>query len=789
MRQKDLGWQYCSRISETDRSFVRCNFCQREIHGGISRFKQHIAKLKGECKGCTRVPAAVSREMREYIAGKKLERQQKQESSEKAFDNGNLEMVLKDDGDDIGMEVAKLPGAPGFEEDIATRAERGKASIGDDGASTLVALRTRPALGSSLRAPLNGSLSLDPVIQKSSKQKQKASSVKDARKMVCKAISKFFYHAAIPFHSAHSPYFQPMFDAIAQYGSGVKPPSPYEIGGPLLDEEVETSKSYISELKLSWNTTGCSIMVDGWTDNNGRTLINFLAYCPKGTVFVRSVDASHIINDPQLLFELLSDVVEEVGEKNVVQVITENSANFSLAGSMLMEKRKNLFWTPCAAYCIDQILKEISTMRSVSDALKKGKRITKFIYNHAWVLSVMRRFTEGRELIRPAVTRSAASFLTLESISAARSALFQMFASDEWKQSSFAKLKEGKQVERLVATPKFWSKVDYAVRCTSPLVKALRLIDADDKPTMAYIYDAIDRAKLAIRDANGGRYYKSIWRIIDDKWGPLLHHPLHAAGYYLNPAIRYDQDFSRHPDIVRSLHLCIQRLQPNQDAQLEAVNQAASKYSKALGDFGSDLAIRSRKKMDPAIWWETYSMDCPELRDIAIKVLSQTCLSSGCEWKRSMFDLVHTKRRNRLTTTKLDKLVYVHYNLRLRARQFDRDAKYYNPINLDYIFHEDPTEEWLVEGETSMFSHEQSHVLSIVDRPGSGHGTHMDMNDEDEYICSGDDDDGSDDEDGGNKDEPYEVQPAGDMDEGYYQPPYDYELGDMNLPRQPTWFD
>ncbi|KAF3792741.1 hypothetical protein EJ110_NYTH10865 [Nymphaea thermarum] len=146
MRQKDLGWQYCSRISETDRSFVRCNFCQREIHGGISRFKQHIAKLKGECKGCTRVPAAVSREMREYIAGKKLERQQKQESSEKAFDNGNLEIVLKDDGDDIGMEVAKLPGAPGFEEDIATRAERGKASIGDDGASTLVALRTRPAI-------------------------------------------------------------------------------------------------------------------------------------------------------------------------------------------------------------------------------------------------------------------------------------------------------------------------------------------------------------------------------------------------------------------------------------------------------------------------------------------------------------------------------------------------------------------------------------------------------------------------------------------------------------------
>ncbi|KAF3785329.1 hypothetical protein EJ110_NYTH28156 [Nymphaea thermarum] len=233
------------------------------------------------------------------------------------------------------------------------------------------------------------------------------------------------------------------------------------------------------------------------------------------------------------------------------------------------------------------------------------------------------------------------------------------------------------------------------------------------------------------------------------------------------------------------------RLQPNPDAQLEAMNQAVSSYSKALGDFGSDLAIRSRKRMDPAIWWETYSMDCPELRDIAIKVLSQTCSSYGFRSNHSMLDLIHTKRRNRLTTTKLDKLIYVHYNLRLHARHTDRDTKYYNPINLDYIFHEDPTEEWLVERDPSVFPDEQPHVLNMADRSGSGAGAHMDMNDEDEYICSGDgdeDDDGDNNVDGENKKDTYEMQPAGDMDEGYYQPPYDYELGDMNLPRQLTWF-
>ena len=39
---------------------------------------------------------------------------------------------------------------------------------------------------------------------------------------------------------------------------------------------------------------------------------------------------------------MLNDVVEEVGEENVVQVITNNAANYKAVGEMLMVKRKHL---------------------------------------------------------------------------------------------------------------------------------------------------------------------------------------------------------------------------------------------------------------------------------------------------------------------------------------------------------------------------------------------------------------------------------------------------------------
>jgi fibrillarin-like rRNA methylase len=43
------------------------------------------------------------------------------------------------------------------------------------------------------------------------------------------------------------------------------------------------------------------------------------------------------------VFEMLDVIVERIGEENVVQVVTDNAANYKAAGQLLMEKRKSLF--------------------------------------------------------------------------------------------------------------------------------------------------------------------------------------------------------------------------------------------------------------------------------------------------------------------------------------------------------------------------------------------------------------------------------------------------------------
>jgi hypothetical protein len=107
-------------------------------------------------------------------------------------------------------------------------------------------------------------------------------------------------------------------------------------------------------------------------------------------MFIKSVDASAHVKDATLLCELLDGFIQEIGPQNVVQVITDNTTNYVIAGKLLMLRYPTLFWTPCVAHCIDLILEDIGKIPYIKDIVESARSITKFIYNHAFVLSLMR---------------------------------------------------------------------------------------------------------------------------------------------------------------------------------------------------------------------------------------------------------------------------------------------------------------------------------------------------------------------------------------------------------------
>lgn len=690
LRYVDPGWEHGVAQDERKKK-VKCNYCEKIVSGGINRFKQHLARIPGEVAPCKHAPEEVYLKIKENMKWHRTGRRNGQTDA-----NELSAYFMQSDNEEEEDE----------KEESLHHISKERLIDGDKRSSKDLRSTFRGMSPGGGSEPSVKRSRLDSVFLKTTKrpteQLHKQALVKRganrrSRKEVMSAICKFFCYAGIPFQSANSVYFHKMLETVGQYGSGLVGPSCQLISGRLLQDEVATIKTYLVELKASWAITGCSILVDSRKDSDGRTSINFLVSCPRGVYFVSSVNATEVADDPSNLFRVLDAVVDEIGEENVVQVITENTPNYKAAGKMLEEKRRNLFWTPCATYCIDHMLEDFLKLRSVEDCMEKCQKITKFIYNRNWLLNFMKNeFTQGLELLRPAVTRNASNFATLQCLLDHRASLRRMFVSNEWTSCRFSKSGEGQEVEMIVLNTSFWKKVQYVCKSVEPVLQVLQKSDSVQSLSMSSIYNDMYRAKFAIQSIHGddARKYGPFWNVIDSNWNSLFCHPLHMAAFFLNPSYRYRPDFVAHSEVVRGLNECIVRLESDSSRRISASMQI-SDYNSAKSDFGTELAISTRTELDPAAWWQQHGISCLELQQIAVRILSQTCSSLCCEHYWSPFKNERSQKNNALSQRKMADLLYVHYNLRLRERQLRKRSS--DSVSLDDILMEHLLDDWIVE--------------------------------------------------------------------------------------------
>ncbi|XP_058732906.1 uncharacterized protein LOC131604488 [Vicia villosa] len=425
------------------------------------------------------------------------------------------------------------------------------------------------------------------------------------------AIARWFIDSSVPFNAANSAYFQSMADALCSMSPGYKVPTMHSLRGFLLNKWVEDVNKLIEEYREIWKKTGCTLMADGWTDRKRRTLINFLVYCPK---------------------------------------VTDNAANYVAAGRLLENEFPTLFWSPCAAHCINLMLQDMGKLEEVSEAVSHASNVTKYIYNHCYALYLMRKQTGGREILRPAPTRFATNFIALQ------------------------------------------------IKLTEPLVRVLRIVDSEDKPAMGILYKSIVKARkeMVRRFQRNKKKVDPYLKILDKRWDSQLRKNLHAAGYWLNPACRYnDVEFEKHASITSGLLDVIEKhANGNSELRLKLTDEMRIFKDGEL-DFGRKSAVDER-----------CIVKAVQISMLAIRILSQTCSASGCERNWSIFEHIHSKKRNRLEHQKLNDLVFVRYNLRLQHRKTRHGS--YDPINIETI---GDHSSWVLEDSPPLLTNEEVEAL------------------------------------------------------------------------------
>jgi hypothetical protein len=65
--------------------------------------------------------------------------------------------------------------------------------------------------------------------------------------------------------------------------------------------------------------------------------------------------------------------------------------------------------------------------------------------------------------------------------------------------------REGQQVERIILSIPFWTKLVNCLQASQPLLIALRIADGDETPAMPEIMAAMEKAKSSITNSLNGK--------------------------------------------------------------------------------------------------------------------------------------------------------------------------------------------------------------------------------------------------------------------------------------------
>lgn len=513
--------------------------------------------------------------------------------------------------------------------------------------------------------------------------------------MVNIAVGRFFCDVGLSMEAINSPYFQPMVDAIASQGAGVVGPSYHELRGMILKNLVHEARYDVDQCAGAWGRTGCSILVDEWNSGKGKTFANFMVYGPEGTTFLRSADISQAIDSSDNLYELLREAVEEVGLRNVVQVVTCSEDRYVVAGKKLIDTYPTIFWTPCAGHCIDLMLDDIRELLPVKVIMDQAKSISRYIYSNRNTLSMMRRYTFGVDIIDIGITHSCTDFLTLKRMVKIRHNLQSMVTSEEWMESPHSKKPEGFAVLDSISSQSFWSTCASITNLTDPLLRLLRIVGSEKRPAMGFVFAGLYRAKEAIKkELIRKEEYLIYWNIIDRRWEQLQRHPLIAAGFYLNPKFFYSLDGDAHLHVRSLVYDCIEKLVPDPMIQDKIMAETAP-YHGGTGDFGRSMAVRARDTLLPTEWWSTYGGGSPNLARLASRILSQTCSLVQRRPVKIPLEQMH-ERKNCLEHQRLSDLVFVQYNMLLKHVGSGNKQEAVDPISYE---HSHFVEDWVVEKE------------------------------------------------------------------------------------------
>ncbi|KAH7278565.1 hypothetical protein KP509_38G046800 [Ceratopteris richardii] len=433
----------------------------------------------------------------------------------------------------------------------------------------------------------------------------KASMQKVHIKEATQEMRQLFIRCAIPFNVARTTQWKRFVKVTSRIGYEWEGPSGETLRTTELKREKACIMGQLDYLQDAWKKYGCSIVCDGWSDIRKRRVYNVLISSCMGTMFWRAIDAFVVglTITGAFLYTHIEKVIEEIGPKNVVQMITDNGSNCVSMGNILQEEYKKIVLTPCASHCLDLLMEDVGKIEWVCVIFKRAKSIVKMITKRPKVLSIY--------------PQHAYMFIVLERLIRTRPNLIRTISSEEWVRWDKSTTPKFIEFRRNILDEDWWLSAKESVKPLQPIYIVLRITDMQGS-TLGLLYEYMD--KIGEIDT-----IQEVWNA---RWN-WFHKPIHAVAHILHPLWRGPHQLGN-DELDSGFEEYVERWTYGDIDMQIRIEDEMLVYRNHRGKFGKPIALLCESQLRSSTW-----------------------------------SLFHTKKRNKLTTRQLEDLVFCNANLAL----------------------------------------------------------------------------------------------------------------------------
>lgn len=497
-------------------------------------------------------------------------------------------------------------------------------------------------------------------------------------------LATWVYRTNQPFSVVNAPSFKSLLGFLRP--AFVKfIPSPNTLAGSLLDAAYDNVKAQTIAKVLSQKHF--TIISDMWTDVSHRHIINVMIQTPlEKPFFFKSMDTTGVSVTAEWVFEFVVSIAKSLGIEKWLSFISDNAATMQATWKKIENAYPLVFAHGCIPHGLNCFLKDlVSKVESIKQLMEQATLIIKFITNHSVILGRFREIQDStkikKSLKMPVDTRFSTYFLSLTSLIENRINLIQLSEDD----SIIGRNIEGfGDVKEHLDNGNFWLKIKFVANSLMKNVaNTITQMEADESHVgLAYKSFFTLRKYFETLQLN----YEVINRdtlldLFTNRWNFMHSHTM-AMAYVLSPNAAIDdmyedETYDDYQDaLVAVKHYIHQYYIEKKELEDDALKQFG-KYCRQF-DYLTEEARGVFAMKDPRDYWATEGKcQFPLLAPLASRLFAIP--SSNCSSERNFkcFSNIITKKRNRLTADKAEKLVFVQTNFFLLD---DEDKVDYNDI-------------------------------------------------------------------------------------------------------------